>query len=563
MGAAGAELALQLRAALRAEEPRAVDQLLRRGADPNLVLEDGAAAVHLAARARRPRPLRCLTALLRAGGDPNARSAEALTPLHVAAAWGCRRGLELLLRRGADPELQDQDGLRALDLAEQQGHEACVRVLQGLAPPVRTWTPLVTAPETQQPDPDAPLSRTTSFAPQPDSAQGMGPASSRALDSPGQRGRDARGEAGPGSPNCCAHPPPVLEGSSEDASFVTAVEDPVPGASTPAGRGSLDAGPELEQVGVPEKELGVRLQALTLDTPSALRAPSPARASLGTESCLDGALTALWPAQTECEVGAGEPPGVPESDLELLRGLRALGATPGPVTPFTRPHYVRRLQEARIARGPDFSRHSPELAEALRTGQIPDAQADEDVLTSQFERPDLRRAWRGGVAKASFTYLLLDPRETQDLPSRAATLGPTGRLRTFVRAIFYVGKGSRARPDSHLWEALGHLGRPGRQPSPKVQRILDIWAAGRGVVSLHCFQHTVAAEAYTREACLVAALGLGALTNQKQGHCYGVAASWPLARRCRLGVYLLHRALHIFLAEGQRELRPGDVQERG
>lgn len=52
---------------------RAVDQLLRRGADPNLVLEDGAAAVHLAARARRPRPLRCLTALLRAGGDPNAR----------------------------------------------------------------------------------------------------------------------------------------------------------------------------------------------------------------------------------------------------------------------------------------------------------------------------------------------------------------------------------------------------------------------------------------------------------------------------------------------------------
>lgn len=155
---------------------------------------------------------------------------------------------------------------------------------------------------------------------------------------------------------------------------------------------------------------------------------------MGAESCLDGALTALWPTQTECEVGAGEPPGVPESDLELLRGLRALGATPGPVTPFTRPHYVRRLQEARVARGefghlgspflthlclpvtqfplsgPDFSRHSPELAEALMTGKIPDAQADEYALTSQFERTDPRRAWRGGVAKASFTYLLLDPR---------------------------------------------------------------------------------------------------------------------------------------------------------
>lgn len=175
------------------------------------------------------------------------------------------------------------------------------------------------------------------------------------------------------------------------------------------------------------------------------------------ESCLDGALTTLWPAQTECEVGAGEPPGVPESDLELLRGLRALGATPGPVTPFTRPHYVRRLQEARIACGEfghlgspflnhlclpvtqfplsgpaDFSRHSPELAEALRTGRIPDAQADEDALTSQFERPDPRRAWRGGVAKASFTYLLLDPR-CDPTPESGGALGASEMLCVFSR----------------------------------------------------------------------------------------------------------------------------------
>lgn len=52
---------------------RTVEDLLCRGADPNLVLGDGAAAIHLAAGARHTRALRCLEALLRRGGDPNAR----------------------------------------------------------------------------------------------------------------------------------------------------------------------------------------------------------------------------------------------------------------------------------------------------------------------------------------------------------------------------------------------------------------------------------------------------------------------------------------------------------
>lgn len=60
--------------------------------------------------------------------------------------------------------------------------------------------------------------------------------------------------------------------------------------------------------------------------------------------------------------------------------------------------------------GLEFSGHSPELAKALRTGRIPDAQADEDALAKQFERPEPSRRWREGVMKSSFTYLLLDPR---------------------------------------------------------------------------------------------------------------------------------------------------------
>ena len=43
--------------------------------------------------------------------------------------------------------------------------------------------------------------------------------------------------------------------------------------------------------------------------------------------------------------------------------------------------------------------------------------------------------------------------------------------------------------------------------SQKVQHILDIWSSGQGVVSLHCFQNVIPVEAYTREACMVDAVG--------------------------------------------------------
>lgn len=44
-----------------------------------------------------------------------------------------------------------QDGLRPLDLAEQQGHQDCVRVLREL--PKLTRTPPRTRSETQEPEP--------------------------------------------------------------------------------------------------------------------------------------------------------------------------------------------------------------------------------------------------------------------------------------------------------------------------------------------------------------------------------------------------------------------------
>ncbi|XP_010359760.1 ankyrin repeat and LEM domain-containing protein 1 isoform X5 [Rhinopithecus roxellana] len=569
---------------------RAVEELLRCGADPNLVLEDGAAAVHLAAGARHPRGLRCLGALLRQGGDPNARSVEALTPLHVAAAWGCRRGLELLLSQGANPALRDQDGLRPLDLALQQGHLECARVLQDLDMRTRTRTRIGAETQESEAAPGTP---------------GLSGSPDEMLDSIALQTQPCRGdnrdmglEADPGPPSLpvpleivdkdgsSASPPGHWDYSS-DASFITAVEvsgAEDPASDTPPWAGSL---PPIRQgllhvvhatQRVPrsqgtEAELNAHLQALTLTPPNAAgfqsspssmplldRSPAhspPQTPPPGASDChglwehqtsIDSDMATLWLTEDEASSTGGRDPVSScqdqpvsiVSDLELLQGLRALG--------------------------PEFSGHSLELAAALRTGCIPDVQADEDALAQQFEQPDPARRWREGVVKSSFTYLLLDPRETQDLPARAFSLTPAERLQTFVRAIFYVGKGTRARPYVHLWEALGHHGRSRKQPPqacPKVRQILDIWASGCGVVSLHCFQHVVAVEAYTREACIVEALGIQTLTNQKQGHCYGVVAGWPPARRRRLGVHLLHRALLVFLAEGERQLRPQDIQARG
>lgn len=60
---------------------------------------------------------------------------------------------------------------------------------------------------------------------------------------------------------------------------------------------------------------------------------------------------------------------------------------------------------------------------------------------------------------------------------------------------------------------------------------------------------------------LIISLGLKMLTNQKRGDFYGVVSNWPVKKKRELGVHLLYRAMQIFLAEGERQLRPLDIRE--
>lgn len=98
------------------------------------------------------------------------------------------------------------------------------------------------------------------------------------------------------------------------------------------------------------------------------------------------------------------------------------------------------------------------------------------------------------------------------------------------------------------------------QESLKLDRIIEIWRANKGVICLPIFHNTIPIEAYTREASMIDCLGVQNLTNVKRGDYYGIAKSWSMRQRKQLGVLLLYKAMHIFIAEGESQLRPDDIQ---
>ncbi|XP_069137278.1 uncharacterized protein [Argopecten irradians] len=253
------------------------------------------------------------------------------------------------------------------------------------------------------------------------------------------------------------------------------------------------------------------------------------------------------------------------SNDNIRSRLQLLGDNPGPVTAATRQTYLIRLQQ--VERDPQLvlTTKGPGYSSALQTALEGNYDSSlsvglETKMVAAFQNPRRTCRWREGTMKSSFNYLLLDPRVTRNLPNRCCSLSELDTFRTFVSAIFYVGKGKRARPYCHLYEAINQLKSPKDKVSEKIERILDIWSSGEGVVSLHCFQSVIPVEAYTREACMVDAIGLSNLTNKKKGDYYGVSTTWSNKQRQHVGVLLLKKALQIFLGEGERQISPPDIK---
>lgn len=95
--------------------------------------------------------------------------------------------------------------------------------------------------------------------------------------------------------------------------------------------------------------------------------------------------------------------------------------------------------------------------------------------------------------------------------------------------------------------------------SKKLEKIINIWESGHGVVCLHVFHNIIPVEALTREASIIDCIGLNHLTNMKRGDYYGAPLTWPQKSRKNLGVGLLYKAMLIHLAEGESQIMPGDL----
>ncbi len=229
----------------------------------------------------------------------------------------------------------------------------------------------------------------------------------------------------------------------------------------------------------------------------------------------------------------------------------------------------------------------------------------EREMMDYFQKPNGR--WREGHLKTSFIYLLIDPRISDNLPIRHKNMTKEEIWRKFLDSIFYVGKGKRSRPYAHLYDAIKLYSLENEmlarrlinrrnqvvercvlysntaerneiikynkqkvaqkstknptkfQDSKKLNKIVEIWKSETGVVCLHIFHNVLPVDALTREAAIIDAIGLNNLTNLKRGDYYGLAATWKMRMRKNLGIALLYKALHVYLAEGESQLMPLDL----
>jgi ankyrin len=102
--------------------------LLEQGAVLNSARQDGVTPLFIAVQEGQPD---MVALLLEKGADAKSHARiGGVTLLHVGAFRGDQKIIELLLRHGADKNARMSSGERPVDLAQRQGHQTLIPILE-------------------------------------------------------------------------------------------------------------------------------------------------------------------------------------------------------------------------------------------------------------------------------------------------------------------------------------------------------------------------------------------------------------------------------------------------
>lgn len=211
-------------------------------------------------------------------------------------------------------------------------------------------------------------------------------------------------------------------------------------------------------------------------------------------------------------------------------------------------------------------RYSTELQKAIEDLSIIERLKFGDLKVEIAQDAEEDSPKRNG--KSYYNYVLLDPKIIKRINFsgdhlKSDVIRNAEKFRKFISAIFYVGKGCGKRPIQHLDEAKVALVTKRQDQSEKVQKILDIWKSGQGVIVHSFFHHSSEREANVNEASMIDAMGLTELSNLRKGSYSGQRVSqWTQKQKNQFGVFLLRTCFSLFAVSNgtaSKEIFPRDV----
>lgn len=175
------------------------------------------------------------------------------------------------------------------------------------------------------------------------------------------------------------------------------------------------------------------------------------------------------------------------------------------------------------------------------------------------------------TSKSFYNYLLLDPKVIKKVNFsgtylKSDVIKNPEKFETFLRSVFYIGKGCGKRPIQHLVDAKEiyaggrKSGGKSRTHGQKLDKILEIWKSGLGVIVVSVFHYSAEKEANVNEASMIDAVGLVELSNIKKGSYSGTLAnSWTQKVKNQFGSFLLYKSFCAFAVSEHKSFFPQDI----